>query len=142
MLFKPAFLSATKFCSNIGLSSPIVALKNPAPRFVIKESKENLSNQWLIEYLQIDSLFYNFSPEWRQHFEKHTILPFLYHLSNTITTDDYKRAKIVIYLSRIYRVTPWCLWPKSFLGQHCDQFNGNSVGARSKTLQDPRKTKL
>ena len=113
--FKPAFLSAIKFCSNIGLSSPIVAFKNPAPRVVIKESKENLSNQWLIEYLQIDSLFYSFSPEWRQHYEKHTILPFLYHLSNTITTDldDYKWAKIVIYLSRIYRLTPWCLWPKS-----------------------------
>ena len=25
----------------------------------------------------VDSLFYSYSPEWRQHFEKHTILAYL-----------------------------------------------------------------
>ena len=58
----------------------------------------------------VHSLFYSYSPEWRQHFEKNTIIAYLYHLSNTRTTNDYKWAKIVCYLSRIYRVTPCCLW--------------------------------
>ena len=48
----------------------------------------------------VDSLFYSYSPEWKQRFEKHTILSYLYHLSNTMTTNDYKWAKIAIYLSR------------------------------------------
>ena len=39
----------------------------------------------------VDSLFYSYSPEWRQHFEKHTILAYLYHLSNTMTTNDYEQ---------------------------------------------------
>ena len=43
------------------------------------------------------------------------ILAYLYHLSNTMTTNDYKWAKIVIYLSRIYRVTPCCLWVCDFM---------------------------
>ena len=83
----------------------------------------------------VHSLFYSYSLEWRQHFEKHTILAYLYHVSNTMTTNDYKWAKIFICLSRFHRVTPCCLWPIL-------RFHGNSVGARSKTLQDPRKTKL
>ena len=45
-------------------------------------------------------LFYSYSPEYRKHFEKHTILVYLDHLSNTMTTNDYKWAKIVFYLSR------------------------------------------
>ena len=60
----------------------------------------------------VHSLSYSYNPEWRQHFEKKTtILAYLYHVSNTRTTNDYKWAKIVLYLSRIYRVTPCCLWP-------------------------------
>ena len=54
----------------------------------------------------VHSLFYSYGPEW-----KNTILAYLYHLSNTMTTSDYKWAKIVLYLSQIYRVTPCCLWP-------------------------------
>ena len=50
------------------------------------------------------SLFYSYSSEWRQHFEKHTILAYLYHVGNTVTTNDHKWAKIVIYLFQIYRV--------------------------------------
>ena len=74
----------------------------------------------------------------KKHFEKHTILAYLYHVSNTVTTNDHKWAKIVIYLSQIYRVTPCCLWPEFLVRL---RFYGNSVGPRSKTLQDPRKTK-
>ena len=60
----------------------------------------------------VDSLFYSYSPESRQHFEKHTILAYVYRLSNTMTTNDYKWARIASYLPRIYCVTPCCLWPK------------------------------
>ena len=52
----------------------------------------------------VHSLLYSYSSEWRQHFEKHTILAYLYHASNTVTTNDHKWAKIVIYLSQNYRV--------------------------------------
>ena len=51
----------------------------------------------------VDSLFYSYSPEWREHFEKDTILAYLY-LSITMTTNDYTWAKIVIiYLQSIAR---------------------------------------
>ena len=37
----------------------------------------------------VDSLFQSYSPEWKQRFEKHTILAYLYRLSNTMTTNHY-----------------------------------------------------
>ena len=88
----------------------------------------------------VDSLFYSYSPKWGQHFEKHTILAYLYHLRNTMTTNDYKWAKIVIYSfveSIVWRLVVCDLNFRS----ECDFMEIQSAPAR-KLCKIPEKKKL
>ena len=56
MLFKQAFISATNDCSNLGLSSPIVALNNPAPQVVIKELGIEKSIKPMVSWITANEL--------------------------------------------------------------------------------------
>ena len=83
------------------------------------------------------SLFYSYSPEWRQHFEKHTIFAYVYDLNNTMTVNEPKLSFIwFIYLESI----AWRLVVGDLNFKVRLRFYGNLVGGCSKTLQDPRKT--
>ena len=92
---------------------------------------------WL-SHQAVNSLFYSYSLEWRQHFEKHTILAYVYHLNNTMTVNEPKLSFIwFIYLESI----AWRLVVSDLNFKARLRFYGNLVGARSKTLQVPRKKK-
>ena len=92
---------------------------------------------WL-SHQAVNSLFYSYSLEWRQHFEKHTILAHVYHLNNTMTVNEPKLSFIwFIYLESI----AWRLVVSDLNFKARLRFYGNLVGARSKTLQVPRKKK-